>query len=437
MKRNVKLVIICGGSPYVPLFIENLINMKKTLNITEIWLVDEESRKKQLDLIYHFSKRMIEDKKSTMTLYQTDDQMLALKDADFVFSLFGLEKDSYDLNEDKILYENQMLSDDLFGLKSSFKALRIIPKIYEVIEHMNESCDQGWLLNLSQPMGLISEAVFRYAETDHFIGISHIPDDMSKCFSKALNVKDNKIIVCAAGLSPMSFMTNIFQNQKDRLSELIDVVHNQEDFCFWSNTFLNDLGVFPNIDLKKVYYHQDVKTLFLKDYENKQTTVFKDIAFQQQLLEIYKKEEISSCPNLLKEHEVQMSFKKAIDLMTSMLLDTRDYQVVNTINNGHIMDIEEGSAIEITSRITKDGPMPVHISRLPNQVKGFLQHLKSFEQLLVDAIYEKDLDKASIALKSHPLMYNIRDVDHAFNAFKLVNEQALNYFKKGASHEVI
>jgi 6-phospho-beta-glucosidase len=437
MKQNLKLVIICGGSPYVPLFIENLVHLKNGVTITDIWLVDEEIRKEQLNTVYQFSKRMLENHKFSINLYQSDDQLDALKDADFVVSLFGLEKDVYDISEEKILYEHQMLSDDLYGIKSSFKALRLVPKMYHLIEQITEICEKAWLINIAQPMGIISEAIFRYAEIDQFIGISHISEDMSQCFSKLLDAKDNQLIVCAAGLSPMSFMTNVFQNQKDRLPELIDIAHREENFSFWSNTFLYDLGVFPSMDLRKVYYHEDVKNTFIKNHQKKQSKVYRDIDIQEKLLKSYQDKKTVECPQNLRDHELSMSFKKATKLIESMILDKRDYQVVNTINNGHIMDIEEGSAIEITARITKDGPMPVHISRLPNQIKGFLQHLKSFEQLLADAIYEKDLNKVSIALKSHPLMYNIRDIDHAFNTFKLVNEKALAYYTKGVAHEVI
>lgn len=437
MDQNLKLVIVGGASVYVPLFIQNLIDKSMEFKASEIWLFDDEDKKDKLNVISNFSKRLLKKHKLDTNVYATDDYALALKDADFVFSILGLEKDDHDLAEEKILYEHNMLADDLFGMKSSFKALRVIPKIYQLIERMNESCEQAWLINVSQPMGIISEAVFRYAETDKYLGISNIPNDMNECFAKALDTKANKLVICAAGLSPMSYMTNVFQNQKDRLKELLEQIGNEGNSCFWSSTFLEDLGVFPSIDLKKVYYYEDVHQIFMDNYKKKHSECQMDFIFQDKFMTIYQDEQSDTCTKDMLDHKYMQDFNKAIDLISSMILDKRDYQVINTINNGHIMDIEEGAAIEVTARITKDGPMPVHISRLPNQVKGLLQHLKAFEQLLADAIYEKDLNKASLAIKSHPLMYNIRDIDQAFHTFKLMNEKALAYFTKGDIHETI
>ncbi|MFA7422535.1 MAG: hypothetical protein WCZ00_02250 [Acholeplasmataceae bacterium] len=437
MDQQLKLVIVGGASVYVPLFIQNVISKSKEFKTSEIWLLDDEDKKDKMNIVEGFSNRLLKKHKLDTKVYATDDYKLALKDAQFVFSILGLEKDDHDLAEEKILYEHNMLADDLFGMKSSFKALRIVPKIYQLIEHMNEFCEQAWLINLSQPMGIISEAVFRYAETDKYLGISNIPSDMNQCFAKALGTKPNKLVVCAAGLSPMSFMTNVFQNQKDRLKELLDEVGSEENACFWSSTFLDDLGVFPSIDLKKVYFYEDVHQIFMDNYKNKHSVCQQDLRDQDKLMTVYQDQQNELCTKDMLEHKYMEDFKKAIDLISSIILDKRDYQVINTINNGHIMDIEEGAAIEVTARITKDGPMPVHISRLPNQVKGLLQHLKAFEQLLADAIYEKDLNKASLAIKSHPLMYNIREIDQAFHTFKLMNEKALAYFIKGDIHEII
>ncbi len=437
MDKKYKLVIVSGTAVYVPIFIQNLIEKSRNYQISEIWLFNDNQDQEKIKVIKNFAKHLLKQQRYEIKIYDTDNYKTALEHADFVYSLLGLENDHYDLAEEKILYEQNMLADDTYGLKSSFKALRIVPKIYQLIEQMNIYCEQAWLINLSQPMGLISEAVFRYAETDKYLGISNIPDDMNQCFAKALHTKKNQLIVCAAGLSPMSFVTNVFQNQKDKLNDLIKKINGHDNFCFWSNTFLDDLGLFPSVDLKKVYYYDDVHKQFMENYKNGKSVVQKDIQFQEALLKLYDELDINTFTQYVANHHFIEYFKKAIDLISSMILDKRDYQVINTINYGHIMDIEEGAAIEVTARITKDGPMPVHISRLPNQVKGFLQHLKSFEQLLADAIYEKDLNKASLAIKSHPLMYNIRVIDKAFQTFKLMNEKALIYFRKGVDNEII
>ena len=63
--------------------------------------------------------------------------------------------------------------------------------------------------------------------------------------------------------------------------------------------------------------------------------------------------------------------------ISSIENDKRDYQVVNTINRNHITGVSNNAAIEITARITKDGPKPVHIGEAPNSNKRLSSKFES------------------------------------------------------------
>lgn len=431
MHNGIKLVVIGGGSAYTPALVQNLIDKKSEILVKELWLVDVVDQKERLNIISSFSKRLLKHNQVEMDVFLSFDQKEALVDADFVITQMNVGMDESDLLDEKICYDHQVYANELYGVSSVFKALRTVPVIYSVIEDMNHLCEKAWLINISQPMGLISEAVIRYAEFDKYIGISHIPYQMNACFSDLLKVKPSQLILCAAGLSPMSYITNVYKNQKDIFDDIMNMIQQQENACCWPKEFLKDLGVFPSMDLKYVYNQKEEMNQFITDYENNKSTALKKKEKKEMLYQMYQDESLNHCPELLTTSEGIEDSYKAIELMSSILNDKRDYQIVNTINNGHIFDLPEGSAIEITSRITKDGPMPVHISRLPNQVKGLLQHIKAFEELLADAIYEKNLDKASLALHSHPLMYSNKDIRSCFQAFKKQNKKYLTYYQKG------
>lgn len=431
MSKEVKIVVIGGGSSYTPFLIQSLLDRKNEFTVGQLWLVDVKEQEKRLETIYDFSQALIKESHEHIKLYQSVDRKKALKDADFVITQMNVGMQEQNLMDDKICYDHHMYSSEFFGVSSVFKALRTIPVIYQIIEEMNEACEHAWMINLTQPMGLISEAVVRYAEFDKYIGISHVPLDMNTCFSNMLEVKPNQLIVYAAGLSPISFMTNIFCNQKDRFKDLIDHIVKKDDVCFWSKELLKDLEVFPSPDLKYVYKQKNVLDDFVHDFENDQTDTLLNIKVEKKLFDYYKDLSMDLAMELLKTRVDAEQSIKAVNLISSMIQDKRDYQIVNTINNGHISDLPEGSAIEITSRITKDGPMPIHIFRISNQVKGLLQHIKSFEELIADAIYEKDLNKVLLALKVHPLMYDNEEIKISFKEFIKNNESYLTYYKKG------
>lgn len=430
MNQNKKIVILGGASPYIPQLIAKIIEHKIHDSISDIWLVDDEDQHDYLLSVHDFSNKILKYYQSDIKLFASTEMLESLKDADYVLSYIGLYVDSSDLSDEKLLCENDLFSSDLYGMKSIFKAIKTIPKIYQAIEMMNTACENAWFINLSQPMGIISEAVFRYAEIEKYIGVSNISDDMNQCFAKALHVKSSQLITYAAGVNPLTYITSVFQKQKDRLHELLDIINRAEEFCFWSNTFLSDLGVFPSLDLKMIYYHDDEKQTFLKACRQNKSPMIMKKAFEMNLYKMFKKSSIEEVLNTYQSSDFEMYSLKACKLLNALIKDKRDYQIINTINNGHVEDLEEGCAVEVTARITKDGPIPVHVSRLPLQIKGLLQHQKTFEQLLSDAIYLKDLDKVSLAIKSHPLMFNIREIDIIFQSYRLLNEKRLTYYHK-------
>jgi len=121
----------------------------------------------------------------------------------------------------------------------------------------------------------------------------------------------------------------------------------------------------------------------------------------------------------------------ACSIISSIYNDKKDFQVVNTVNEGYMTDLPNGCAVEITARITKHGPMPVFIGRLPNEIRGLVQSVKIFEQTLVDAIYERNLEKAKLALQIHPLTKSIVTAAKVFDELVVAHRQYLDYYFEG------
>lgn len=93
----------------------------------------------------------------------------------------------------------------------------------------------------------------------------------------------------------------------------------------------------------------------------------------------------------------------AVQLMASIYTDRRDIQVVNTMNRGAIASIPYDSAVEISSIITKNGPVPLAMGDIPVAVRGLVQQIKSFERIAAEAAVTGDYNKVVLALTINPL----------------------------------
>ena len=55
------------------------------------------------------------------------------------------------------------------------KHLRTIPVILDIIEDMKELCPNAWLINFTNPSGMVTEAVIKHGGWKKCIGLCNVP----------------------------------------------------------------------------------------------------------------------------------------------------------------------------------------------------------------------------------------------------------------------
>ena len=434
MKKGLKIVTIGGGSSYTPELIEGFIKRQTELPVREIWLVDVLEGKEKLEIVGNLAKRMVKEANVDIKIYLTLDRRSALKDADFVTTQFRVGQLDARVLDERIPAKYGMLGQETNGAGGLFNALRTVPVIYEIIEDIKELCPSSWLINFTNPAGVVSEAVFRYTDFEKFIGVCNVPINLQNHFASVLNVKSKDLVPYTAGLNHMSYVLNVFYKGKDRLDEIIEDVKVKQismkniEPLSWDYKFIKELGVYPSPYHKYTYYLKEMLHNFLVQYEKGETRAELVKKIETSLFEQYKDPALKEKPVELEQRGGAFYSDVACNVISSIYNDKRDYQVVNTVNNGHITNLPDGCAIEITCRITKDGPVPVHIGKLPVQIRGIVQETKAYEELLVDAIFEKDLDKALLALQINPFVSSLDNAKKAFDDLVIAHKKYLGYY---------
>jgi 6-phospho-beta-glucosidase len=124
---------------------------------------------------------------------------------------------------------------------------------------------------------------------------------------------------------------------------------------------------------------------------------------ESELFDAYRDESLNVKPEALESRGGAYYSDAACRLIESIHLDRRDIQPVDTRNNGAIAGIDDDSVVEISSVITKNGPIPLNVGKLPIAVNGLVQQIKTFERLTVEAAVDGDYGKAILALTLNPL----------------------------------
>lgn len=412
MNKKIKIVTIGGGSSYTPELIEGFIKRYHELPVGEIWLVDIESGKEKLEIVGNLAKRMVKKAGVPIDIHLTLDRREALKDADFVTTQIRVGQLDARNKDERIPLSHGVIGQETNGAGGMFKAFRTIPVILDIDKDMSQLCPNAWLINFSNPAGMVTEALLKYGINKKVIGLCNVPIGMEKAVAGMLDVDSNRITMTFVGLNHMVFGKEIYLDGENVTNKVINsiaegkmgsIVKNIKDFE-WSPHFIKALNMMPCPYHKYYYQTSEMLEDELKEFSKGETRAEIVQKLEKDLFELYKDENLDIKPPQLEKRGGAYYSDAACRLINSIYNDKKDIQPVDVRNNGAIEGIDDNSAVEVSCIITKDGPKPLSIGKLPVAVNGLVQTIKSFEKLVVDAAVEGDYNKALLALTINPLI---------------------------------
>ena len=405
-----KIVTIGGGSSYTPELVEGFIKRHKELPVKELWLVDIEEGKHKLEIVGNLAKRMVKKAGVDMEVNLTLDRREALKDADFVTTQLRVGLLDARIKDERIPLSHGVIGQETNGAGGLFKALRTVPVVLDIIKDIEELCPNAWLVNFTNPTGVISEAVFKYTNFRRYIGLCNVPIGVKNGMADILEVEKDRVEMDFAGLNHMVYALNVRLDGKDITKEAIGkfvtsslTMQNIKDIPLNAD-FVRALGVIPCPYHKYYYKHKEMLEEELEGFKDGKTRGETVKALEDDLFELYKDENLAVKPPQLEKRGGAYYSDAACNLINSIYNDKKDIQVVNTLNNGAIRDFREDSAAEMSCVITKEGPKPLSVGYLPVAVSGLVTEIKAFEILAAKAAVEGDYNAALQALCINPLI---------------------------------
>lgn len=412
-KESVKIVTIGGGSSYTPELVEGFINRYDTLPIKELCLVDIPEGKEKLETVGALAQRMVKKAGLPMKVTLSYDRKEALKGADFVTTQMRIGRLPARILDEKIPISHGMIGQETNGAGGMFKAFRTIPVILDIVKDIQEICPDAWLINFTNPAGMVTEAIYRYTDFKRAIGLCNVPVNMVSGFAKMLNAKEEDVTMEIQGVNHFIFATDVFVNGVSRFDELLDRYANlkEEDTIQMKNfvslpyspSFIKGLKAIPCPYHN--YYFYTKEQLEEEQEQFKTGTVRGEVVSktEDELFELYGHEELAIKPKQLEMRGGAKYSDAACNLIQSIYNNTGDIQYVDVRNNGAIADLPMDSAVEVACRITADGPKPVATGALKLPISGYVHMMKSFERLVCEAAVTGDRDLAVTALNINPL----------------------------------
>jgi 6-phospho-beta-glucosidase len=442
MRQKLKICTVGGGSSYTPELIEGFIKRYDTLPVTDIWLSDIKEGEEKLQIVGNLAKRMVAKAGIPVNIHLTLDVDEALKDADFVTTQIRVGFLAARELDETIPLKHGVLGQETNGAGGLFKALRTIPVILNIAKKMKSLCPDAFLINFTNPSGMVTEALARYSGMDKrkIIGLCNVPIHMERTIAELHGVDYSRIRIDFAGLNHMVYGLHVYIDGDDVTRKTIDLlcdpngrknlsVKNIIDVAY-TKEFYKAIGVIL-CPYHNYYYHSGTMLKSELDEFAKgkiRAQVVRQI--EKQLFETYANEKLDIKPKELEERGGAYYSDAACRLINSIYNDICDIQPVDTVNGGAISGIDAASVVEVSSVITRSGPRPLQMGELPVAAQGLVAQIKSFERLAVESAVEGSYDKAILALAANPLTPNEETAKKVVDELMVAHKNYLPQFAK-------
>ncbi|MBN1216474.1 MAG: 6-phospho-beta-glucosidase [Candidatus Lokiarchaeota archaeon] len=434
---KLKIVIIGAGSSYTPELIEGFINKKKSLPIDEIIFVDIESGKEKLKIIEDLTRRMLEKENYSINLSSSYNLRESLQNTSYIINQIrvgGLNARSLD---EKIPMKYNLIGQETTGVGGFAMALRSIPIILEIAKDIEDICPNAWLINFSNPTGIITETLNNHSNV-RCLGLCNVPINMQMAIANKLKINSNKLYCEFIGLNHLSWIKNVFIDGINKIDEFLNQNIFEEGLMSnipevkGNKELIQSIRLIPSPYLDYYYFENEMLQKELISYQNNKTTRADEVKeIEKNLFEIYKDKELKEKPKQLSKRGGSLYSKVAISVIDNIHNNLGRIQVLNVQNNGAISDIANRSVIETNCIVNKTGAHPIAMGRCPKSILSLIRRVKTYEEYTIKAAISGNYEDAFLALLNHPLVHGANNAKMILDEILSAHKQYLPQFRRG------
>jgi len=287
------------------------------------------------------------------------------------------------------------------------KALRTVPVVLDIAERArSRALADAWIIDFTNPVGIVTRALL---DADHrAIGLCNSAIGFQRHFASLLGVAPERLALDHVGLNHLTWERAAMVDGTDALPGLI-AAHGEEiaGHTGLPASVMADLDAVPSYYLRYFYAHDAV----VAEQRTQPTRAEQVADIERELLELYADPALDHKPELLTHRGGAFYSEAAVDLLASLVGDTRDRQVVNVRNAGTFPFLADEAVIEVPAVIGADGAAPVAVTPLAPPLRGLVAHVSAYEELAVDAALRGGKERVVAALLAHPLIgqYELAD----------------------------
>lgn len=433
-----KLTIVGGGGFRVPLVYTALMEMRDRLGIEEVVLHDVEQHR--LDRIAPVLSGLAIEHAVQLPFRGTTDLVDAVQGADFVLCAIRVGQLEGRVIDECVPLGHGVLGQETTGPGGLCFALRTIPVMMELAETMAEHAPDAWLINFTNPAGMVTEAVQRVLG-DRAIGICDSPAGLTRRVARALGRPADELWFDYFGLNHLGWLHGVRDGDEQLLPALLerdDKLQTFEEGRLFGGEWLRSLEMIPNEYLYYFYYSADTVNAIRQSPESRGAFLLRQQrAFYAEgeqppgdALESWRSTrhdrertymaEARSAAGDGHEHEVDENGGyegEAMAVLEAIANNTRAVLILNTANRSSLPFLDDRAVVEVPCVVGRQGPIPVAIGEVAPHARALVETMKDVERTTIDAALSGSRRQAIKALALHPLVPSVATARQIFDEY--------------------
>ncbi|WPB93197.1 6-phospho-beta-glucosidase [Streptomyces malaysiensis] len=398
-----KLAVVGGGSTYTPELIDGFARLRDALPLEELVLVDPAADR--LELVGGLARRIFAKQGHPGTISWTDDLDAGVDGADAVLLQLRVGGQAARNQDETWPLECGCVGQETTGAGGLAKALRTVPVVLDIAERVRRRNPDAWIVDFTNPVGIVTRALLTAGH--RAVGLCNVAIGFQRKFARLLGVEPGEVTLEHVGLNHLTWERSVRIGGTDGEDVLPKLLAEHGGAIAGDlrmpRTLVERLGVVPSYYLRYYYQHDAV----VRELRSKPSRAAEVAAIERELLEMYGDPALDEKPELLGKRGGAFYSEAAVDLTSSLLRDTGEVRIVNTLNQGTLPFLPDDAVIEVPASVDAQGAKPLPVRPLEPLFAGLVANVTAYEHLALEAALKGGRERVFQALLSHPLIGQI------------------------------
>ncbi|MBN2145829.1 MAG: 6-phospho-beta-glucosidase [Anaerolineales bacterium] len=405
-----KITVIGGGSTYTPELVSGFLERVNSLPLSELWLMDIDPQR--LEIVGGFAQRIVAARGNPFRVVLSTNQREAISGASYVITQLRVGQMPARIGDEYLGLRHGLIGQETTGIGGMAKALRTIPVVLSIAKDMRETAPGALLANFTNPAGLVTEALTRYASDVQAVGVCNVGITTKMGFLKELGkimgpsyeaIDPERAVLNTLGLNHLTWHRGFTVDGEELWPVLFPAFVEEmrkEAEPEWDVPLLESLGMIPNYYLQYFYYTQHKLDSQQKWPPSRGEQV---VEIEKDLLREYADPALTAPPADLMKRGGAYYSTLATQLINSHHNDLGQIHTVNVRNNGAVSEWPADWVLEMPVKVDRQGVHALPAKPLPPTCFGLVSHVKMYEILTVEAAVHGDRKALYEAILTNPL----------------------------------